>query len=212
MNLQVTSDFLDWKNKAKNVSEEQYLNAKIFVFWDLENCLPRKKSDVALISNNINLALERQNYKGPVSISAYGNVKVVKEFQQQQLTDSGIKLIHIPPGRKDATDKHMMVDMALWAKDNSVPANIMLISGDGDFLLTLFDLYWKGFNLLLAEPIQTNVNLRDACSIIWKWETLREGGAPYLVKPIVSRQIGRSYVEEHLGKGKEKMDEGDSGD
>ncbi|CAI9786305.1 unnamed protein product [Fraxinus pennsylvanica] len=53
---------------------------------------------------------------------------------------TGVNLVHVLNGRKDAADKAILVDMFLFALDYRRPATILLISGDIDFAHALHTL------------------------------------------------------------------------
>lgn len=54
-------------------------------------------------------------------------------------------------GVKDGSDKKIIVDMLLWAMENRDPANVMLISGDGDYSYVLHRLRMMGVQRSFGE-------------------------------------------------------------
>lgn len=54
--------------------ETEYAAAKTSVWWDIENCQVPSGCDAHEIVQNINAALMKMNYHGPVTISAYGDI------------------------------------------------------------------------------------------------------------------------------------------
>ncbi|KAL5077897.1 hypothetical protein RYX36_016881 [Vicia faba] len=83
-------------------SEFQYTMVKISVWWNIENCHVPKDFDPHQIAQNINLVLVRMNFYGPVSISSYEDTTRIPASVQHDLSSTGISLIHVPTGVKDA--------------------------------------------------------------------------------------------------------------
>ncbi|XP_057461695.1 uncharacterized protein LOC130751949 [Actinidia eriantha] len=158
--------------------EPQYAGAKTSVWWDIENCQVPKSCDPHAIAQNISSALVKMNYRGPVSISAYGDTNRIPYSVQQALSSTGIALNHVPAGVKDASDKKILVDMLFWAVDNPAPANYLLISGDRDFSNALHQLRMRTYNILLAQPLKASPALVAAAKSVWLWTSLVAGGSP----------------------------------
>lgn len=158
------------------MAEEDYVNAKTSVWWDIENCHVPKGLDAHVIAQNIRSALSKLDYRGPVSITAYGDTKLLSPRVQEALSSTGVALHHVPSGVKDASDKKILVDMLFWAVDNPAPANYMLISGDRDFSNALHQLRLRRYNVLLARPAQhVSAPLIGAAKSIWLWANLAKG-------------------------------------
>ncbi|CAH8354868.1 unnamed protein product [Eruca vesicaria subsp. sativa] len=160
------------------MAEAQYVRAKTAVWWDIENCQVPKGVDAHGIAQNISSALEKMNYLGTVSISAFGDTNRIPMAIQQALNSTGIALNHVPAGAKDASDKKILVNMFCWALDNPAPANFMLISGDRDFSDALHQLRLRRYNVLLAQPRKASVPLVHAARTVWLWTSLSAGGMP----------------------------------
>ncbi|XP_077240509.1 uncharacterized protein LOC143881361 [Tasmannia lanceolata] len=158
------------------MTDKQYMMAKTSVWWDIENCYVPKGFDPHAIAQNISSALEAMDYRGPVSISAYGDTNKIPASVQKGLSSTGIGLNHVPAGVKDASDKKILVDMLFWAVDNPAPANYLLISGDRDFSNALHQLRMRRYNILLAQPQHVSAPLVAAAKSVWLWTTLLAGG------------------------------------
>ncbi|KAK7284526.1 hypothetical protein RJT34_19272 [Clitoria ternatea] len=154
------------------------LEAKISVWWDIENCGVPKGYNPHSIAQNIASALAHSDHSGPVSISAYGDTNRIPFHIQHALSSTGIALNHVPAGAKDASDKKILVDMLLWAIDNPAPATYLLISGDRDFSNALHQLSMRKYTILLAQPPQASAPLVAAAKVVWLWTTLCSGGPP----------------------------------
>lgn len=163
-------------------AEALYASAKTSVWWDIENCEVPKRCEPHAIAQNISSALAKMNYRGPVSIIAYGDTMRIPTSVQQALSSTGISLNHVPAGVKDASDKKILVDMLFWAVDNPAPANYLLISGDRDFSYGLHQLRMRRYNILLAKPQQASVPLIAAAKTVWLWTSLLAGGIPSSVQ------------------------------
>ncbi|CAM8925423.1 unnamed protein product [Rhodiola kirilowii] len=164
---------------AANSADPQYVSVKTSVWWDIENCQVSKGLDPHTIAQNISSALEKINYRGPVSISAYGDTNQIPAAVQHALNSTGIALNHVPAGVKDASDKKILVDMLFWAVDNPSPANYLLISGDRDFSNALHQLRMRRYNILLAQPQKASAPLVAAAKSVWLWTTLMAGRMPF---------------------------------
>ncbi|XP_068659417.1 uncharacterized protein [Aristolochia californica] len=152
--------------------------AKTSVWWDIENCHVPKGCDLHAIAQNISMALENMDYRGPLTISAYGDTCKIPAAVQQALSSTGIALNHVPAGVKDASDKKILVEMLFWAVDNPAPANYLLISGDRDFSNALHQLRLRRYNILLAQPQNVSAPLVAAAKNVWLWTNLVAGGPP----------------------------------
>ena len=62
--------------------------------------------------------------------------------------------------------------MFLWVLENPAPANLMLISGDGDFSYALNRLRMLRYNILLAHPLQASPFLVASARTSWMWRSL----------------------------------------
>lgn len=78
--------------------DSPYTTAKTSVWWDIENCQVPRGSDAHVIAQNISSALANEGYKGPVTISAYGDTNKIASGVQQALSSTGIALNHVPAG------------------------------------------------------------------------------------------------------------------
>ncbi|CAG7896014.1 unnamed protein product [Brassica rapa] len=155
-----------------NRAEAEYTRAKTSVWWDIENCAVPKGCDAHRITKKLSTALANMNYCGPLSISSYGNTDLIPKAVQLALSSTGISLNHVPSGRKDASDKKILVDMFLWVVENPPPANIMLISGDIDFSDALHRLRMRRYNILLAHPQNISPSLVASAKTSWLWRSL----------------------------------------
>ncbi|KAI3789312.1 hypothetical protein L2E82_02105 [Cichorium intybus] len=180
------------KNTNSPQQTRNTLDGPIAILWDMENCpIPSdiRPEDVA---GNIRMALRvHPIIKGAVNMfSAYGDFNGFPRRLREGCQRTGVKLIDVPNGRKDAADKAILVDMFLFALDNPPPSSIMLISGDVDFSPALHVLGQRGYNVILVIPSGVGVSsaLSNAGSYVWDWQTLVRGEG--FLPPSRSRNVG----------------------
>ena len=98
------------------------LDGPVAILWDIENCpvpCDVRPEDVA---GNIRMALQvHPVIKGAVMMfSAYGDFNAFPRRLREGCQRTGVKLIDVPNGRKDAADKAILVDIRLlclhWRK------------------------------------------------------------------------------------------------
>ncbi|KAJ8530066.1 hypothetical protein K7X08_036901 [Anisodus acutangulus] len=116
--------------------------------------------------------------KGAVTLfAAYGDFNAFPRRLREGCQTTGVKLIDVPNGRKDAADKAILVDMFLFALDNPPPSSIMLISGDVDFSPALQILGQRGYTVILVIPANVGVSsaLCNAGRFVWDWPSVARG-------------------------------------
>lgn len=149
------------------------------IFWDIENCPVPSDVRPEDVAGNVRMALRMQPVvKGVVTmLSAYGDFNAFPRRLREGCQRTGVKLVDVPNGRKDAADKAILVDMFLFALDNHPPSSIMLISGDVDFAPALHILGQRGYTIVLAIPSSVTVSsaLSSAGSVVWDWPSLARG-------------------------------------
>ncbi|KAL6494714.1 hypothetical protein OROGR_031514 [Orobanche gracilis] len=111
------------------------------------------------------------------TFSAYGDFNSFPRRLREGCQRTGVKLIDVPNGRKDASDKAILVDMFLFALDNPPPSSIMLISGDVDFAPALHILGQRGYTVILVIPSKVGVSsaLSSAGRFVWDWLSVVRG-------------------------------------
>ncbi|XP_006351015.1 uncharacterized protein [Solanum tuberosum] len=155
--------------------EEEGRNVKVSVWWDFENCSPPAGVNVFKIAQSITAAIRANGIKGPINITAFGDVLQLSRMNQEALSSTGINLAHVPNGGKNSADRSLLVDLMYWVSQNPPPAHLLLISGDRDFAGILHRLRMNNYNILLASPENTPSVLCSAASIMWQWNALLKG-------------------------------------
>ncbi|XP_021728125.1 uncharacterized protein LOC110695208 isoform X2 [Chenopodium quinoa] len=158
--------------------DEESKNVKVSVWWDIENCSVPNGINVFKITHAITSAIRENGIKGPVQVTAFGDVLCLSRANQEALTSTGVNLVHVPRGGKNSADRSLIVDLMYWVCQNPPPAHIFLISGDRDFAGILHKLRMNNYNILLAASREGRHNpgvLCSAASIMWHWNELARG-------------------------------------
>ncbi|KAI5386988.1 uncharacterized protein LOC127101199 [Lathyrus oleraceus] len=155
------------------------LDGPVSILWDIENCPVPSDVRPEDVAGNIRMALQvHPVIKGVVMMfSAYGDFNAFPRRLREGCQRTGVKLIDVPNGRKDAADKAILVDMFLFALDNPPPSSIMLISGDVDFAPALHILGQRGYTVILVIPAGVGVSsaLCNAGKFVWDWPVVARG-------------------------------------
>jgi hypothetical protein len=163
----------------------------VAIFWDIENCPVPNDVRPEEVAGNVRMALRQHLVvKGAVTmLSAYGDFNAFPRKLREGCQRTGVKLVDVPNGRKDAADKAILVDMFLFALDNRPPSSIMLISGDVDFAPALHILGQRGYTIVLAIPSSVTVSsaLSGAGSFVWDWPSLARGEGIVTPKSVARR-------------------------
>ncbi|KAJ0039910.1 hypothetical protein Pint_27109 [Pistacia integerrima] len=155
--------------------EEELRNVRVSVWWDFENCNLPAGVNVFKVAHAITGAIRAHGIKGPITITAFGDVLQLSRTNQEALSATGINIAHVPNGGKNSADRSLLVDLMYWVSQNPPPAHLFLISGDRDFASILHRLRMKNYNILLASPETAPNILCSAASIMWHWNSLVRG-------------------------------------
>ncbi|XAR62322.1 hypothetical protein NMG60_11017045 [Bertholletia excelsa] len=155
--------------------EDESRKVRVAVWWDFENCHLPAGANVFKVAQSITAAVRASGIRGPIQITAFGDVLQLSRFNQEALSTTGINLTHIPNGGKNSADRSLLVDLMCWVAQNPPPAHLFLISGDKDFAGILHRLRMSNYNILLASPDTAPNVLCSAASIMWNWNVLVRG-------------------------------------
>lgn len=145
------------------------------MWWDFENCNIPAGANVFKVAQSITAAIRVNGIKGPIQITAFGDVLQLSRSNQEALSSTGINLTHIPRGGKNSADRSLLIDLMYWVSQNPPPAHLFVISGDRDFATILHRLRMNNYNILLASPESAPSVLCSAASIMWQWNALVRG-------------------------------------
>ena len=73
-------------------------NVRVSVWWDFENCNLPSGVNVYRVSQAITAAVRGNGIKGPIQITAFGDVLQLSRTNQEALSSTGVNLTHIPNG------------------------------------------------------------------------------------------------------------------
>lgn len=167
------------------------LMGPVAILWDIENCPVPAEVRAEDVAGNIRVALRLHPViKGAVTLfSAYGDFNNFPRKLREGCQRTGVNLIDVPSGKKDAADKAILVDMFLFALDNPPPSTILLISGDVDFAPALHKLGQRGYTVVLAIPAGVGVSsaLCNAGRFVWDWPSVARGEGLVPAKSFLSR-------------------------
>ncbi|CAM8927438.1 unnamed protein product [Rhodiola kirilowii] len=151
---------------------DSYSTVKIKVFWDLQSCPLPEGHDGRRIFSNLRNALWNMHYRGPISISVYGDaMKIPSCFHEEawkaahvvNVVPSGVGVVRMP--------ERILSDVLFWAMDNPAPANCLLISNDFEFPFTLHQLRFRMYNVMLVSSHSSRSQaLADAAKYLWIWK------------------------------------------
>ncbi|KAL7156824.1 hypothetical protein ABFS83_02G035200 [Erythranthe nasuta] len=164
----------------RNINQNRTsLQGPIAILWDIENCPVPSDVRSEDVAGNIRMALRvHPVINGAVTMfSAFGDFNAFPRRLREGCQRTGVKLVDVPNGRKDAADKAILVDMFLFALDNPPPSSIMLISGDVDFAPALHILGQRGYTVILVIPSGVGVSsaLSNAGRFVWDWLSVARG-------------------------------------
>ncbi|OIV96993.1 hypothetical protein TanjilG_26770 [Lupinus angustifolius] len=155
--------------------DDESRNVRVSVWWDFENCNLPTGVNVCKIAPAITEAVRTKGIKGPLQITAFGDVLQLSRANQEALAYTGIQLTHIPNGGKNSADRSLLVELMHWVSQNPPPAHLFLISGDKDFAGLLHRLRMNNYNILLATTGKAPDVLCSAATITWQWSSLIKG-------------------------------------
>lgn len=78
--------------------EEPSRGVKVSVWWDFENCHLPSGANVYKVAQSITSAVRINGIKGPITITAFGDVLQLSRTNQEALSSTGINLTHVPQG------------------------------------------------------------------------------------------------------------------
>lgn len=194
---------VDMHQTATNQQNQNFLDGPVAILWDIENCPVPSDVRPEDVAGNIRMALQvHPVIKGAVMLfSAYGDFNAFPRRLREGCQRTGVKLIDVPNGRKDAADKAILVDMFLFALDNRPPSSIMLISGDVDFAPALHILGQRGYTVILVIPSGVGVSsaLCNAGKFVWDWPSVARGeGFVPPIKTLMPTRGGPADISGYL--------------
>ncbi|KAG9155090.1 hypothetical protein Leryth_011074 [Lithospermum erythrorhizon] len=173
LHFSTTPNAIPWYSSRRH--EEESRSVRVSVWWDFENCSLPNNVNVFKVSQFITGAVRASGIKGPLTITAFGDISQLSRPNQEALSATGINLTHIPNGGKNSADRSLLLDLMYWVSQNPPPAHLFLISSDRDFASVLHRLRMKNYNILLASSDSAPGVLCSSASIMWQWSSLVRG-------------------------------------
>ncbi|KAG2300704.1 hypothetical protein Bca52824_037176 [Brassica carinata] len=159
--------------------DEDSRSVRVAVWWDFNKCNLPATANVFKLAQSITGAIRNSGIKGPITITAFGDVLNLPRSNQEALSSTGITLTHVPQGGKNSADRSLITDLMCWVSQNPPPAHVFLISTDEAFAGVLHRLRMSNYNVLLSSKSSSSAPapgvLCSAASIMWDWEGLVKG-------------------------------------
>uniref|UniRef100_A0A453HMF3 HTH OST-type domain-containing protein n=1 Tax=Aegilops tauschii subsp. strangulata TaxID=200361 RepID=A0A453HMF3_AEGTS len=162
-----------WRGQPQQ--QEESKEVKVSVWWDFQKCQLPPGANPCRVAPRVTAALRAAGIRGPVEITAFGDVFVLPRPVQEVLAATGVAFSHVPTSGKDGCDRSFIADLVYWIAQNPPPAHFFLISGDKHFANILHRLRMSNYNILLACPNTEPSILCSAATIMWPWEALIKG-------------------------------------
>ncbi|CAH8270610.1 unnamed protein product [Arabidopsis lyrata] len=155
--------------------DEESRSVRVSVWWDFLSCNLPVGVNVFKVAQSITAAIRNSGIKGPITITAFGDVLQLPRSNQDALSATGISLTHVPQGGKNSADRSLITDLMCWVSQNPPPAHLLLISSDKEFASVLHRLRMSNYNILLVSKSSAPGVLCSAASIMWDWDALIKG-------------------------------------
>ncbi|KAK7389174.1 hypothetical protein VNO78_24009 [Psophocarpus tetragonolobus] len=153
--------------------EEECRYVRVWAWWDFKSCHLPTGFDASKVAPTIMEAVRANGIKGPLNITAVGDVQLLSRRHQEALAYTGVRFSHFSNEVKSSFD--ILVDLMYWVSQNPPPAHVFFISGDKDFAGILHKLRMSNYNILLATPERAPTVLESAATIAWQWYPLLKG-------------------------------------
>jgi hypothetical protein len=76
--------------------DEETRAVPVSVWWDFENCNIPNGVNVCRVAPRVSAALRAAGIRGPLSITAFGDVLQLARSAQEELTATGVSISHVP--------------------------------------------------------------------------------------------------------------------
>ncbi|KAF8111843.1 hypothetical protein N665_0072s0054 [Sinapis alba] len=154
------------------VAEAKFEEAATWICWDIENMPIPKGCKAEEISQKISSSLSELNYRGPISISAYGNMNHIQPSVKKALSSTGIVLKHVTLTSRDFSS-HISDKLFGCSRNYPPPANLMLIARYEEASPIIFG-HWQnyGYNALLAHPPNASDSFLASANTTLLWKSL----------------------------------------
>jgi hypothetical protein len=83
-----------WRGHPQQQEESKAV--KVSVWWDFENCAVPQNVNVCRVAQRVSAALRAAGVRGPLSITAFGDVQQLSRATQEALAATGVAISHVP--------------------------------------------------------------------------------------------------------------------
>ena len=81
---------------APPLQDEESRAVRVSVWWDFENCHIPNGVNVCRVAPRVSAALRAAGIRGPLSITAFGDVLQLARSSQEALAATGVSISHVP--------------------------------------------------------------------------------------------------------------------
>jgi hypothetical protein len=146
------------------------------VLWDYENVTPPLKSSGNHIVQRMRTLLGACRGQATpdaiARITVFCDVNGMQLCMQNELQASGVSVCHVPRrGRKEASDKALLVELGLVMRDHAPPHGVCLVSGDADFAYGIAMARNLGYQTAVIAPSaqQSSPFLTNTAHFVWSF-------------------------------------------
>lgn len=97
-NFSTSFNYSSLSHSSSKRHDEDSRNVRVSVWWDFENCSLPFGVNVYKVAHAITVAVRSNGIKGPVQITAFGDMLQLSRTNQEALSSTGVNLSHIPHG------------------------------------------------------------------------------------------------------------------
>jgi NYN domain len=146
------------------------------VLWDYENVTPPLSSSGNHIVQRMRTLLGACRGQATpdaiARITVFCDVNGMQLCMQNELQASGVSVCHVPRrGRKEASDKALLVELGLVMRDHAPPHGVCLVSGDADFAYGIAMARNLGYQTAVIAPSaqQSSPFLTNTAHFVWSF-------------------------------------------
>ena len=86
----------EWRRASAPPLQEESREVRVSVWWDFENCHIPNGVNVCRVAPRVSAALRAAGIRGPLSITAFGDVLQLARSSQEALAATGVSISHVP--------------------------------------------------------------------------------------------------------------------
>jgi len=82
-------------SSSSALAEEESRNVRVWAWWDVKNCHVPPNFDASKVAPKIMEAVRANGIKGPLNITAFGDVQLLTRAHQEALAYTGVRFTHV---------------------------------------------------------------------------------------------------------------------